>query len=150
MLSQLEMSDRFEIQDLIYHYSDLIDQKRFDQLREEVFTEDAHIDYSVFGGSVGDVDETIGFLKSAVTDELFPNSQHLNANIQIEIEGDTAKGRVMCFNPMEMTISDSDTQTYIIGLWYVDEYRRTDLGWRMSRRVEERSWVFNTPDFMNL
>ncbi|MFT4826391.1 MAG: hypothetical protein ACJAUG_002427 [Halioglobus sp.] len=150
MLSQQEMSDRFEIQDLIYHYSDLIDQKGFDQLREDVFTPDAHIDYSVFGGSVGDVDETIGFLKAAVTDELFPNSQHLNANIQIQIAGDTARGRVMCFNPMEMTISDSDTQTYFIGLWYVDEYRRTDRGWRMSRRVEERSWVFNTPDFMNL
>ena len=150
MLSQQEMSDRFEIQDLIYHYSDLIDQKGFDQLRDDVFTEDAHIDYSVFGGSVGDVDETIGFLKAAVTDKLFPNSQHLNANIQIQLGGDNAKGRVMCFNPMEMAMPDGGTQTYFIGLWYVDEYRRTDQGWRMSHRVEERSWVFNTPDFMNL
>lgn len=150
MLSQQEMSDRFEIQDLIYHYSDLIDQKGFDQLREDVFTADAHIDYSVFGGSVGDVEETIGFLKAAVTNELFPNSQHLNANIQIQLDGDNAKGRVMCFNPMEMSLPDAGTQTYFLGLWYVDEYRRTDLGWRMNRRVEERSWIFNTPDFMNL
>jgi len=150
MLSQQEMSDRFEIQDLIYHYADLIDQKQFEQLRDEVFTRDAHIDYSVFGGSVGDVDETIGFLEAAVTNELFPNSQHLNANVQIHVNGDSASGRVMCFNPMEMSMPDAGTQTYFIGLWYVDEYKRTELGWRIDRRVEERSWVFNTPEFMNL
>jgi hypothetical protein len=31
------------------------------------------------------------------------------------------------------------------GLWYVDEYRRAEAGWRISRRVEERSYVFNPP-----
>jgi hypothetical protein len=150
MLSQQELSDRFEIQDLIFHYSHLIDQKLFDDLRSDIFTDDAHIDYSVFGGSVGNVDETITFLKAAVTDELFPNSQHLNANNQVTLNGDSATGRVMCLNPMEMTIGENTTQTYFLGLWYVDEYRRTAGGWRMCRRVEERSWVFNTPDFMNL
>lgn len=150
MLSQQEISDRFEIQDLVFHYADLIDTKQIDRLREEVFTEDAHIDYGVMGGSVGDVDTTLEFLNSALTDELFPNSQHLNANVQVTLNGDSATGRVMCFNPMEMTIGEGDKQTYFIGLWYVDEYRRTDKGWRISRRAEEKSWVFNTPDFMDL
>ena len=150
MLSQQELSDRMEIQDLVFHYADLIDQKRFDQLRESVFTEDAFIDYSVFGGSVGDLETTITFLKEAVTNEVFPNSQHLNANVQVRLAGDEATGRVMCFNPMEMAMPDGGTQTYFIGLWYVDEYRRTPQGWRINRRVEERSWVFNAPDFMNL
>ena len=54
MLSQQELSDRFEIQDLVFHYAHLIDSKRFDALREDVFTADAHIDYSAMGGSVGD------------------------------------------------------------------------------------------------
>lgn len=148
MLSQQELSDRFEIQDLVFHYADLIDTKQIDRLREEVFTGDAHIDYSVFGGSVGDVDTTLEFLASALTDELFPNSQHLNANVQVRLDGDTASGRVMCFNPMEMALSDGETQTYFLGLWYVDEYRRTDKGWRIARREEVKSWVFNTPDFM--
>ena len=148
MLSQQEMSDRFEIQDLIYHYSDLIDQKGFDQLRDDVFTEDAHIDYSVYGGSVGDVEVTIDFLKAAVTNKLFPNTQHLNANIQIQVDGDSANGRVMCFNPMEMALPEG-THTFFLGLWYVDEYRRTDRGWRICRRAEESSWAFNRPDFMN-
>jgi len=149
MLSQQELSDRFELQDLCIYYARLIDQKNFDKLRD-VFTEDAHIDYSAFGGSVGDLEETITFLKAAVADELFPNTQHLNANIEIELEGDSAKGRVMCFNPMEMALPDGGTQTFFLGLWYVDEYRRTAQGWRISRREEEKSWVFNTPDFMSL
>ena len=148
MLSQQELSDRFEIQDLCHRYAHLIDQKGFDALRDEIFTGDAHIDYSVFGGSVGNLEETIEFLKAAVTNELFPNSQHLNANIQVELAGDSAKGRVMCFNPMEMAMPDGTTQTYFLGLWYVDEYRRTSAGWRICRRAEERSWVFNAPDFM--
>ena len=150
MLSQQEISDRFEIQDLVFHYADLVDRKQFDAMRECIFTEDAFIDYSVFGGSVGDVDTTIGFLKEALTNDIFPNSQHLNANVQVILAGDHATGRVMCFNPMEMGMPDGATQTYFLGLWYVDEYRRPPAGWRISRRVEEKSWVFNAPDFMNL
>ena len=46
------------------------------------------MDYSVFGGSVGDVETTPRFLESALTNELFPNSQHLNANVQIELTVD--------------------------------------------------------------
>lgn len=150
MLSQQELSDRFEIQDLVFYYAHLIDVKRFDTLRDEVFTTDAHIDYSAMGGSVGDLEETITFLKASVTNALFPNTQHLNANVQVKLHGDEAEGRVMCFNPMEMSIANAGTQTFFLGLWYVDRYRRTDKGWRIASRAEEKSWVFNLPDFMNL
>jgi 3-phenylpropionate/cinnamic acid dioxygenase small subunit len=150
MLSQQELSDRFELQDLVFHYADLIDSKKIDQLRSDIFTADAHIDYSAMGGSVGDIEETITFLKASLTNELFPNTQHLNANVQIKLHGDTATGRVMCFNPMEMTVAEGSTQTFFLGLWYVDEYRRTDKGWRICLREEVKSWVFNAPDFMDL
>ena len=36
MLSQQELSDRFEIQDLVFHYSHLIDSKQLDRLREDL------------------------------------------------------------------------------------------------------------------
>ncbi len=147
MLSQQELSDRFEIQDLLYRYAELIDRKQFDGLRE-VFHEEAHIDYSAFGGSVGDREETIAFLKKAM--KLFPNTQHLNANVQISVDGDTGRGRVMCLNPQEMNLPKGGTQVFLLGLWYVDEYRRTDAGWLIYRRSEEKSWTFNTPDFMKL
>ena len=150
MLSQQELSDRFEIQDLVFHYAHLIDSKRFDALREDVFTADAHIDYGAMGGSVGDLEETITFLKASVTNELFPNTQHLNANVQLQLQGAESTGRVLCFNPMAMRLGEPSPQPFFLGLWYVDTYRRTDKGWRIAKRAEEKSWVFNLPDFMNL
>jgi hypothetical protein len=150
MLSQQELSDRFEIQDLCYRYAEIIDSKDFDALRSEIFTADAHIDYSVFGGSVGGLEDTIDFLKQALTSELFPSHQHLNANLQVKLEGDEASGRIMCFNPQEISLGEENSQVFMLGLWYLDKYMRTGEGWRICERIEEKSWVFNTPDFMQL
>lgn len=145
-LSLQEISDRLEIQDLVLHYADIIDRKAFDELRD-VFTADAHIDYSEAGGAVGNLEEIIAFLEDALG--MFPNTQHLNANVQISLNGDTASGRVMCFNPMEMTVGE-DTHTFMLGIWYVDKYTRTTDGWRIQQRSEEKSWSFNLPDFMQI
>lgn len=147
MLSQQELSDRFEIQDLVYRYAQVIDSKQFEALRT-IFTADVHVDYSAFGGGVGDLEQTLAFLQASLTAGLFPHTQHLNANVQVELTGDTASGRVMCFNPMEMALPGGSKQVFFLGLWYLDQYRRTADGWRICRREEVKSWVFNTPDFM--
>ncbi len=149
MLSMQEISDRFELQDLVYRYSQIIDAKQFDLLRDDVFTKDAFIDYSAFGGSTGNLEETIEFLHKAMA--IFPNTQHLNANVQIQLDpndSDKATGRVMCFNPQDMKTREAGSHIFFCGLWYVDEYRRTQAGWRICRRVEEKSYVFNAPEFM--
>ena len=145
-LSLQEMSDRFEIQDMLYRYADIIDRKASAELND-IFTADAHIDYTAFGGSVGDLPTTIAFLNEALP--AFGATQHLNANMQITVSGDTASGRVMCFNPMAMQVGE-ETQVFMLGLWYIDRYQRTDSDWRISHREEEKSWVFNVPDFMAL
>ena len=88
-----------------------------------------------------------GFLNEAMVD-VFSNTQHLNANIQIKVDGDYATGRVMCFNPMEMNTPDDGTHVFMLGLWYVDKYVRTEKGWRIKERLEEKSWAFNLPEFM--
>ncbi|MCL4103947.1 UNVERIFIED_CONTAM: hypothetical protein GTU68_034809 [Idotea baltica] len=149
MLSLQEISDRLEVEDLIKNYSHAVDSREFDRFRD-LFTPDAHIDYSAFDGSVGTLEETISFLKSAVTKELFPNCQHMISNILLDLKGDAGTGRVMCLNPMEMAMPDGSVHVFMLGLWYLDEYVRTPAGWRMSRREEEKSWTFNTPDFMNI
>ena len=149
MLTMQEISDRFELQDLAFRYAQLIDAKDFDRLRDDVFTEDAFIDYSAMGGSKGNLEDTIAFLHKAM--KIFPNTQHLNANVQIQLDAedpDRATGRVMCFNPQELGLRDGGTHVFFCGLWYVDEYRRTEQGWRICRRVEEKSYLFNEPEFM--
>lgn len=62
MLSQHALFDHIEIQQLNYRYADCIDSRRFDEL-VDVFTPDAHIDYSVYGGAVGRTEAIIAFLK---------------------------------------------------------------------------------------
>lgn len=152
MLSLQQISDRLEIQDLAWCYSEIIDAKDFDRLRDEIFTPDAFIDYSAFGGSKGDLETTIEFLHKAM--KIFPAHQHLNANHQIKLgEGEpapTASGRVMCFNPQELEAKDGEDEGHIFfcGLWYIDDYVRTDAGWRIKNRVEEKSYLFNRPPFM--
>ena len=141
-----EISARMEIQDLLYRYAAIIDAKAFDQLGE-VFTQDAFIDYSAMGGTAGNLSETITFLQEVMA-PLFPNSQHLNANMQITVSGKSdiqaASGRIMCFNPMEQSMGD-DNRVWFCGLWYLDDYIKIDDQWKIRKRVEEKSWFFNNP-----
>lgn len=146
-MSLQEVSDRFEIQDLIVEYCHIIDKQLFDQL-DSIFCEDAYIDYSVMGGPKGNLEEIKEFLRQALP--IFKNTQHMIANYQIKIDGDEATGRIMCFNPMQLDMAEQNDPIFFLGLWYVDKYSRTDNGWRIKERVEEKSYAFNTPDFMGL
>ncbi|MEI7591625.1 MAG: nuclear transport factor 2 family protein [Actinomycetes bacterium] len=143
MLSQQEISDRFELMDLLIKYSDAVDTRNWGAF-DEIFTIDAIIDYSAFGGSIGTVAETKDYLASVMPD--FPAFQHLVSNPLLVIDGDTASGRTMCFNPMAVARAADDPgepRVFFCGLWYLDQFVRTDQGWRISARSEEKSWVHN-------
>ena len=71
-----ELSDRLEIQDLLVAYSYAIDFRDWDAL-DEVFTPDAFIDYTAFGGSSGNLEETKKFLAAAMP--MFSGFQHMVA-----------------------------------------------------------------------
>ncbi|OUS24204.1 hypothetical protein A9Q99_25010 [Gammaproteobacteria bacterium 45_16_T64] len=140
MLSLQEMSDRFELQDLTNRYCHLLDQGLFEELRQ-VFTDDACIDYTAMGGIKGNPDDVVSFLKQVMP--RFANYQHMITNQQFDIDDDKAAGRIMCLNPMEPVSTSQDSSLFFLGFWYVDEYVRTDHGWRISSRVEEKSYQFN-------
>jgi SnoaL-like domain len=137
MLSLEEISDRFEIQQLLIDYSTAIDHKRFDDL-DRVFTPDAYIDYRVTGGIDGRFPEVKAWLKEVLPN--FPAYYHMLGNIDVRISydpaGDTAVSRAICFNPMVFNVEEK--QILFVGIWYVDEFVRTPEGWRMSKRVEEK------------
>jgi len=141
MLSQQEISDRLEITDLLLRYSHAVDTKNWDAYRD-VFTEDAVIDYTVFGGPRGSVDDQVAFLSAAMG--TFSNFQHMIGPPLLEIDGDTATGRTICYNPMELT-GPNGPDVFVCGLWYVDKLRRTADGWKISERVEEKSYTSNFP-----
>ncbi len=148
-----QLSDRMEIEDLLVEYADAIDNQEIDRL-DEVFTPDAQIDYSAFGGVVGGYPEARLFLQEAMP--AFKTTQHMISNYRIHLNGDRATGKIMCFNPMELDLEskmepDIEKQLkplFFLGLWYLDEYQRTDKGWRISKREEVKAYDYNTPDFI--
>jgi hypothetical protein len=136
-MSMQEISDRLEIQDLMVRYSYAIDSRDWDAL-DQVFTPDAHIDYSVFGGSVGDLDETKKFLAEAMP--MFSTLQHMVSGTTMAIDGDAATTKTQCHNPM--TMGDPENPDLMLcGLWYVDKLVRTADGWRIKERVEEKVYM---------
>ncbi|CAA0125757.1 putative protein [BD1-7 clade bacterium] len=141
-----QISDRLEIEDLLVEYSDAVDTLELDRL-DNVFTPDAFIDYSPLGGAMGTYTEVKQFLKNALP--AFKNTQHMISNFRIQLDGDRASGKVMCFNPMELDMGDgSRNNIFFVGLWYIDEYIRSADGWKISSRREEKSYDYNTPEFI--
>ena len=136
-MSMQEISDRMEIQDLMVRYSYAIDSRDWDAL-DDVFTPDAHIDYGVFGGSVGDLPSTKAFLADAMPN--FPVYQHMVSGTTITFDGDNAETKTQCHNPMIMSDAD-DPDLMVCGLWYVDKLVRTADGWRIKERVEEKVYM---------
>ncbi len=143
MLSLQEISDRLEIQDLLVQYSHAVDTRDWDALTK-VFTEDALIDYSEMGGSRGNVTETLDFLKMAMPN--FASFQHMISNIHLELDGDTARARTICHNPMVLDKGNGETHVFFCGLWYRDVLVRTPDGWKIKERVEEKSYFHNVPE----
>lgn len=143
MLSIEQISDRLEIQDLQVAYSHAIDFKNFDEL-DDVFTPDAIIDYSVFGGPRGPYPEVKAYL--AKTMPMFASYYHMVATSKVELDGDTATAVTICHNPMVLPLPEGKEQVFVCGLWYRDEYVRTPAGWRISNRVEEKTYVDNMPE----
>ena len=141
MLDLQEISDRIEIQDLLARYTHAIDTRDWNAL-DRIFTPDARIDYSAFGGAAGGLDEIKTFLAESMP--MFESFQHLVGSSVVDIDGDTATARTICHNPMVLK-GGQDPHLLVCGLWYRDRLVRTGAGWRIAERVEERSYMKEEP-----
>ena len=130
-----DVEDRLAIHDLLARYADAVDSRRFDRL-DDVFTPDARIDFTAFGGPAGGLEETKHFLAHSLP--MFRRTQHLLGLPVVDLDGDRASARTPCHNPMVMDNADGTTSVWLIGLWYDDEFVRTPEGWRISSRSQDR------------
>jgi 3-phenylpropionate/cinnamic acid dioxygenase small subunit len=126
-----EISDRFEIMDLLTAYAAAIDQKDLSAL-DRIFSEDARIDFSRAGGPHADVETIKRFLQENLGN--LPR-QHLISNFQIKIYGDHADVRCLCHNPLELPPDGKEIMLW--GLWYNDKCIRTNKGWRIKEKITE-------------
>jgi hypothetical protein len=136
MANLAEISDRYEIQQLLVDYAGAIDLRRFDDL-DQVFTPDAYIDYRAMGGIDGRYPQVKTWLSEVLP--AFANYAHMLGLPSIRVDGDAATARTFCFNPM--VLAGEKPATMLLGLWYDDDFVRTDQGWRMSRRVESKCFA---------
>jgi hypothetical protein len=133
----MTVEDRVAIADLLARYADAVDRRDLDAL-DDVFTPDATIDFSAFGGSTGDLGETKRFLTDSLA--LFRRTQHMMGLPLISVTGDEASARTACHNPMLIDNADGTTSVWLIGLWYDDALVRTRDGWRIRHRRQDRCY----------
>lgn len=138
MLTAEEISDRFEIDDLLTRYTIAIDTKDWDLLGT-VYTPDAFIDYSASGGGKGQYPEVAAWL--AETLALFPMTQHFCTNRRITLDGDSATGRAYFYNPMGSADGKGGLKLFYVGGYYNDRFVRTPEGWRIAERIEEMAFM---------
>jgi hypothetical protein len=137
MMDAQTLSDRIEIDDLLTRYSFAIDAHDWDRL-DEVFTPDAHIDYTATGGIAGPFPEVKKWLAEMLP--MFSAMQHAITQKQVVIDGDSAQVRAYFLNPMQIAQQDGSTWQMDIGGAYVHSLVRTPEGWRSERLHEEMLW----------
>jgi len=132
------LADRIAIGDLLTRYATLLDARRFDEL-DQVFTLDAVLDYRSAGGVRGAFPEVRDWLASVLP--AFTWTQHLVVNHAVDLAPGADEGtcRSLFYNPNSMEI-EGKPWLFVVGGAYHDRLMRTDVGWRISHRVEETVW----------
>lgn len=143
-----EIADRLELDQLMVRYVEAIDAKDWDLL-DEVFTPDAHLDYSSSGGpdGKGDYPTIKAWLQTNLA--MFPMTQHLIGTSLVTIHGDHATCRTIFHNPMGVPVDDdgiydaagTGLHVFVVGGWYDDTCVRTDDGWRIAEKVETQAFT---------
>jgi hypothetical protein len=140
------LADQQALTRLVTEYAYAIDERRWDRL-DAIFTPDAYIDYCEMGGIDGPYPKVKAWLPEAL--KHFPGYMHFIGNLLFDVNGDEATGKVACLNPMRVPRAEGKGEdVMLLGLWYQDRYRRTAAGWRITQRVEKRSFYHNMPEWM--
>jgi hypothetical protein len=129
-----ELLDRRAIEDTLIRYANALDTHRPERIAE-VFSADAQLDYTAAGGIVGGWPELRAWLVSAMSS--FTGWQHLLSNMAVELQGDEARARTECYNPLLR----ADGSVLHVGCAYIDRLRRLPQGWRITERRLEVVWM---------
>ena len=128
-----QLADRLAITDVLTRYAWSLDAKEFDGL-DDVFTPDAHIDYSSSGGAEGAFPEVKAWLASVMRH--FPAYQHLVTNVDLRVDGDTATSRAEFYNPMVTTKPDGSRGIFFVGGEYDNPVKPTLMSKQMYVRYQ--------------
>lgn len=135
-----EISDRFEINELLARYALAVDTGRW-SLLDTVFTPDAVLDYSSAGGAKGSLPVVKAWLSEMLP--TWPGRQHLIGAVAIKLDGREA-GVTASFTdtlaPSREALPADARGIFRGGGWYHHRMVRTDEGWRSREVVLEQLW----------
>lgn len=128
--------DRADIEDLLCRYARACDTKDWDLYRA-VFTPDAVIDYTAAYGIRGPVAEVSTWIARLMTPDFVPKTQHMLANVEITIDGDTGSAHAYYINPDVRSDGAGGFGLLLNGGYYTATVCRRPEGWRIARLVAE-------------
>jgi hypothetical protein len=137
------VSDRLALSDLLDAYARGIDDKDF-ALVLSLFTSDAALDYTAFGGPKGGPSEVFDWISKAVS--AFPMTQHHITNRVFEINETKATGTADLLAVMGMGAGDGKLNLMFTGGIYRDTFTRTADGWKIAERVCDKGWLAAGPE----
>ena len=137
-----ELSDRQEIVDLITRYTRAVDTRSWAEL-DDVFTDDAVLDYSPVGGPVGPPAEVVPWIQEGLAG--FDRYQHVIGQVSIEFDGadhrQRARATAYFTNPMVSIAPDGAETLWEVGGYYHHDLVRTGDGWRSRGIRDDVVWT---------
>jgi ketosteroid isomerase-like protein len=130
-------SDYDKIVQVLTTYNRAIDTKDWDRY-ESVFAPEAVVDYTASGGIRGSRAEVRAWVSEAMGG--FALSQHMLANHDVVVAGDTATAHSDFFGPVGRPDAQGAMSLLFVGGTYRDTLRRDGDGWLITERVEEMKW----------
>jgi hypothetical protein len=130
------LEDREQIRELAATYCFLVDDGRFDELVERLFTEDARCDFRGAGGEqmapmVSRGHAELRNFFTVMVPAALRDMAHTVHNHRVSIDGDRASGD--CY--FELTAVDRTSGEAVVGAGrYFDRYRRDAGAWRFEMR----------------
>lgn len=131
--------DRLEIQEVLVRYAHALDTRQH-HLFDQVFLEEADIDYSAAGGVRGNLKTWQEWIHPVMASR-FDSWQHLVSNFVIEVDGDSATALSRCYNPLQGRRDDGSHFVLHTGASYQDRLVRTTAGWRIIQRTLGVDWM---------
>lgn len=140
--TQDEIQDRFAIMDL--YDRQLAAAETFDmEAYDTTFAADARVDLSDFGQPECSYPEYRAWLSGLR--ETLVAAQRITGGLRLSLQGSCARTRVPVACHVTMQIGDERHLTHT-GIFYNDELKRLDIGWRIVHRVEELAFpISNLP-----
>jgi hypothetical protein len=132
------MRDWWELNRLMTRYAAACDTQDWTAFRA-IFSDDALIDYSEAYGRAGGIDEIATWMPTIMDPSFLPHSQHMLANLTVEVIGEEASGQSYYFNP-DVLIENGAAGLLINGGRYRFAARRKNGVWMLTRLNARLFW----------